>query len=68
MTWCWATAGIGENPMRVTVDLEPKEEGSLLTLIHERFGSTPERDMHREGWEPCLQNLVGYFIQDLRPG
>jgi len=58
MTWAWVTGEPIENPMRVTVDLEPHPTGCMLTLVHERFGSSEERNMHHEGWAPCLQNLV----------
>ncbi len=58
MTWCWVPSA---SPMRVTVNLEAESGGSTLTLLHERFDSATERDMHRDGWSPCLQNLVNLF-------
>ncbi|MEP2531005.1 SRPBCC domain-containing protein [Shimia sp.] len=43
----------------VTLDLEPNEGGTDLTLTHVRFPSQESRDNHEGGWTLILQSLEG---------
>ena len=43
---------------RVTLDLAPKADGTLLTLTHVRFANESSRDGHRGGWTTILDGLV----------
>jgi uncharacterized protein YndB with AHSA1/START domain len=58
-TWAWRTTP--ESESIVTVLIQPEGEGSLLTLMHEKFFDEPARDRHREGWTRCLDKLERYF-------
>jgi uncharacterized protein YndB with AHSA1/START domain len=43
---------------RVTLDLVPEGEGTLLTLTHVRFANESSRDGHSGGWTTILDGLV----------
>jgi len=58
-TWAWRT--MPERESRVTVLIMPEGNGSLLTLVHEKFFDEPARDRHREGWTGCLDKFVRYL-------
>ncbi|HEU4475488.1 MAG TPA: SRPBCC domain-containing protein [Methyloceanibacter sp.] len=58
-TWAWRT--MPERESVVTVLIAPDGDGSLLTLMHERFFDESARDRHRQGWSGCLDKLVRYF-------
>jgi uncharacterized protein YndB with AHSA1/START domain len=58
-TWAWRT--MPERESVVTVLIAPDGDGSLLTLMHERFFDEPARNRHRQGWSGCLDKLVRYF-------
>lgn len=53
-TW---TSHVVENT-RVTIELEPRDHGTLLRLTHELVDSEQARSAHREGWGGCLDNLA----------
>ena len=54
-TWGW------EGPERaetlVTLQFAAKENGTELTLTHERFATEEARDKHQFGWNGCLDKL-----------
>lgn len=58
-TWRWAETP--EHESLVTVLLRPVDEGTELTLVHERLASEADRDGHREGWGESLDKLVALF-------
>lgn len=43
---------------RVTLDLVPEGDGTLLTLTHVRFANADSRDGHSGGWATILDGLV----------
>lgn len=42
----------------VTIDLDPREGGTMLTLTHELVPTPESRAAHRAGWGGCLENLA----------
>ena len=54
-TWTWE--GNETEQSLVTVTFAAKNQGTELTLIHERFSDKNSRDMHEQGWHGCLVNL-----------
>ena len=43
---------------KVTLDLMPVENDTMLTLTHVRFASEGSRDSHRGGWTTILDGLA----------
>lgn len=58
-TWAWRSTP--ERESLVTVLLRPDGEGTMLTLIHERFFDEAARDGHHEGWASALNKLERLF-------
>ena len=58
-TWAWRSTP--ERESLVTILINPDDNGSLLTLIHEQFFDEPARDRHREGWTGCLDKLERFL-------
>ncbi|ARP99733.1 SRPBCC family protein [Pseudorhodoplanes sinuspersici] len=58
-TWAWHT--MKERESLVTVTIKPDGEGSLLTLLHEKFFDEPARDGHKRGWSGSLDKLERLF-------
>jgi uncharacterized protein YndB with AHSA1/START domain len=54
-SWAWESTPGRESV--VTVELAPKDGGTLLTLTHAQFFDEPARDRHQEGWTGCLDRL-----------
>lgn len=46
----------------VTIELEPRDGGTWLTLTHTGFTSSPARDEHHYGWSTCLDR-VGSMLE-----
>ena len=53
-TWRWDG---GPNDTLVTVDFTPDGEATKVTITHEQFVNTEDRDKHNEGWNGCLNRL-----------
>lgn len=47
----------------VTLVLERVDDGTLLTLIHEKFYDEAARDRHRQGWSGALDSLENFINQ-----
>ncbi|MEX2296172.1 MAG: SRPBCC domain-containing protein [Dongiaceae bacterium] len=54
-TWAWRTTP--ERESMVTVTFKPDADGTILTLLHERFFDEAARDNHRTGWSGALDKL-----------
>ena len=54
-TWRWE--GGPANDTLVTVDFTPDGEATKVTITHEQFTNTEDRDKHNEGWNGCLNRL-----------
>jgi len=53
-TWRWD----GEDAETlVTITLESTDDGTALTIVHERFDDERTRDEHLQGWNDCLDRL-----------
>jgi len=58
-TWAWHT--MKERESLVTVSIRRDGEGSLLTLLHEKFFDEAARDGHSRGWTGSLDKLEKLF-------
>lgn len=54
-TWRWD--GGPATDTLVTVDFTPRGESTEVTITHEQFVTTEDRDKHNEGWNGCLNRL-----------
>ena len=54
--WGWGGEGLPADSSTVTITLEPTENGTAVTLVHE--GLTVEQEVgHAEGWDHFLERL-----------
>lgn len=52
----------GDSPSRVTWQLEPSDDGTLVTLVHDEFtGQTATWRAVEDGWDQVLDGLVERF-------
>lgn len=58
-TWEWADAP--EKESLVTFLLEPVDDGTELTLIHEQLPDEPARESHEAGWAGLLDKLPAFL-------
>jgi uncharacterized protein YndB with AHSA1/START domain len=58
-SWAWHT--MKERESLVTVTIKRDGDGSLLTLLHEKFFDEPARDGHIRGWTGSLNKLEKLF-------
>jgi uncharacterized protein YndB with AHSA1/START domain len=54
-TWRWEGGPTGDT--LVTVDFVPEGNATKVTITHEQFATTEDRDKHNEGWNGCLGRL-----------
>ena len=54
-TWRWEGGPMADT--LVTVDFAPEGETTKVTITHEQFTNTEDRDKHNEGWNGCLIRL-----------
>ena len=60
-TWAWEPLKPGWNETQVTLDFQPRGNGTNLVLTHERFRSEPDKSDHANGWRGCLRRLGRKF-------
>ena len=58
-TWTWQSTP--ERESQVTIEIAAANDGSLLTLTHERFINEKVRDDHGVGWGHALDTLERLF-------
>lgn len=54
-TWAWKSTP--ERESLVTVTIKPDGDGSIMTLLHERFFDEAARDNHNKGWTVIVDRL-----------
>ncbi len=54
-TWRWEGGPMADT--LVTVDFAPEGDATRVTITHEQFTNTEDRDKHNEGWNGCLNRL-----------
>ena len=57
LVFSWAWQSTPERESLVTIDLNPVNDGTMLTLTHEQFFSEKARDDHGHGWNMALDRL-----------
>lgn len=62
-TWAWRTAEGLSPQMIVEIEFLRDSTGTRMVIQHEPFMSSEDRDNHRSGWTPCLNNLRSYLNQ-----
>lgn len=62
LVFTWQSPYTGPDPSVVTVELEPVEAGTRLTLIHERLPAEAV-ESHRSGWGPMLDRLGELVVE-----
>ena len=61
LVYTWRTEPGSRVSERVTVQFEPRNGETELIITHERIPNTTLRDMHKEGWNGCLDGLAEYL-------
>jgi uncharacterized protein YndB with AHSA1/START domain len=56
-TWAHQPHVAATRETQVTLEFQPKDNGTNLVLTHERFRSEPDRNSHAQGWQGCLNRL-----------
>jgi uncharacterized protein YndB with AHSA1/START domain len=56
LTFTWRWDDQAEETL-VTLRLAATDEGTEITLTHERFANDADRDNHAKGWSDCLDRL-----------
>lgn len=57
LVFTWNSEHASEDSL-VTIDFQPKDGGTLVTLKHEKFPSEGSRDGHTKGWTAILSSLA----------
>ncbi|MDO9501824.1 SRPBCC domain-containing protein [Falsiroseomonas sp.] len=62
-TWAWAS--MPERESRVTVRFRPLEDGTEITLTHDRFADAATATRHRRGWTESFERLIALHLSNL---
>jgi uncharacterized protein YndB with AHSA1/START domain len=54
-TWRWENGPAADT--LVSVDFTPEGDATRVTITHDQFANTEDRDKHNEGWTGCLNRL-----------
>lgn len=57
-TWRWDGE---DHETLVTTTLTPSGDGTLVTILHERFATDEDAANHRQGWDDCLDRLPSHL-------
>jgi uncharacterized protein YndB with AHSA1/START domain len=58
-TWAWKSTP--ERESLVTVTIKKDGDGTIMTLLHERFFDEAARDSHQGGWNGAMDKLEKYL-------
>jgi len=57
-TWRWSGEPVES---LVTLELTATADGTVLSIVHDRFADATSRDAHEQGWNDCLDRLPGWL-------
>lgn len=60
-TWKWEDTDFEPSDSLVTVRLEDAQNGTLITITHERLSSTESEEEHSKGWNAVLNRLEEFL-------
>lgn len=60
-TWDWREESHAMGATTVTVEFEPTDAGTRVSLLHEGFPAEEAKQGHEEGWGACLAHFEGLF-------
>lgn len=58
-SWAWSSAP--DRVSRVTVTFAPTDDGTEVTLVHDRFADADTATRHTRGWRESFERLVALF-------
>jgi len=61
-TWAWKSTP--ERVSRISIELKPTAAGTELILVHDRFFDEQARVNHARGWQPALDKLGRFLLQE----
>ena len=61
LSFSWAWQSTPQRESLVTIDLNPVNDGTMLTLTHEQFYDEKARDDHGRGWNLSLDRLEAFL-------
>jgi uncharacterized protein YndB with AHSA1/START domain len=62
MAWWWSATPHLRS--RVTVSIDPVDEGSQVIVLHEGFADVETRDSHEAGWAGALGKMATHLERD----
>ncbi len=57
LVFTWRSEGTQQQETIVRLEMKPDGDGTVLTLIHERFPNAESRDNHEKGWTAIVAKL-----------
>lgn len=64
-TWLTGAAGTKGAETVITIELQPKPEGTLLSLSHMGFSDEESKSRHDSAWEGILEYLDQWVVDNL---
>lgn len=64
MVFTWAWASTPERESRVTVQFRPIDNGTEVTLTHDRFADSDTAMRHRRGWTESMERLLALNLME----
>ncbi len=61
LIYTWTVETGGPSVERVTARFDTHDQGTMVTLDHERIETPTLRDQHRAGWLGCLDGLMEFL-------
>ena len=63
LVYSWAWEGMPGETL-VTLEIDPHESGTELTITHEGFTDPEQASQHQDGWDACLVRIVDTLNRD----
>lgn len=64
-TWLTGAAGTKGAETVVTIELQPKQDGTLLSLTHKGFPDEESKSRHDSAWEMILEHLDQKMMENM---
>lgn len=57
LAFTWGMEPSASDRERVRVEIEPHEDGAMVTVVHRRIANDATKRDHEHGWQGCLDGL-----------